>query len=291
MGAAIIVHGGAGRKPGALAAAREEGLRKAALEGWRILQNWGTALDAVERAVVILEDEPSFNAGTGAVLNLDGEIELDASIMDGRTLAAGAVGALKNIRNPITLARRIMEGSKHILMAGSGARSFAAGVGIPECSSRELIVEQQLKSWWEIRRADLEAMGTVGAVAIDRAGHVAAAASTGGVSGKLAGRVGDSGIIGAGTYADNEAGAASCTGQGEAIIQVVLAKTAVDLLRGGRAPEEAAQTAIGRLGDRVGGEGGIILVDRQGRVGHAHNTPYMGCAHLVGDATEPAIVG
>jgi beta-aspartyl-peptidase (threonine type) len=271
----IIVHGGAGRVPEEEVGVRLEGCRKAVLEGWRSLEQGGSALDAVEAAVALLEDDPLFNAGRGACLNALGEVELDASIMDGSTLAAGAVAAVKRVQNPIVLARKILEEGRHVLLAGEGARRFAKEVGIPECSERELVVERQ-------RQRFQETHGTVGAVALDMKGRVAAATSTGGLFGKRPGRVGDSALIGCGTYADSFGGA-SCTGVGEAIIKTVLAKVAVDLLRDGLHPMEAAKQAIGVLEEKARGEGGLILLDHLGRVGYARNTPTLLVA-----LTEPA---
>ncbi|MEK6718070.1 MAG: isoaspartyl peptidase/L-asparaginase [candidate division NC10 bacterium] len=273
--ASIIVHGGAGRYSEDLRIPREQGVKLAALEAWRILANGGSAVDAVETAVAVLEDDPVFNAGRGAVLNADCQVELDASIMDGRTLRAGAVGAVKNLRNPVRLARRIMEQGRHLLLVGPGAERFAAAVGIPTCSSEELITERQLQRWWQERRADLEAMGTVGAAALDQQGHVAAATSTGGMAQKHPGRVGDSALIGCGTYAEDGRGAVSCTGHGEPIIRVTLARATVDRLASGADPMRAAQEAIADLARKAKGEGGLILVDAQGRIGYARNTPAM----------------
>lgn len=272
MRPAIIVQGGAGRIPEDEIQARLEGVKLAAGVGWQILQRGGSALDAVEAAVISLEDHPLFNAGRGSSLNALGQVELDASIMDGSTLRAGAVAVVKRIRNPIGLARKVMEEGKHVLLAGEGALHFAREVGIPECSEEELIVEKQRRRW-------RETCGTVGAVAIDGEGRIAAATSTGGLFGKRPGRVGDSALIGSGTYA-NDVGGASCTGRGEAIIKVVLAKSAVDLLGGGLHPMEAARRAIELLKARVDGEGGLVLVDRQGRVGYARNTLHMPLAFV-----------
>lgn len=276
--ASLIVHGGAGKYSEDLRIRREQGVKLATLEAWRILASGGSAVDAVETAVAVLEDDPVFNAGRGAVLNADCQVELDASIMDGRTLRGGAVGAVKNLRNPVRVARRIMEQGRHVLLVADGAERFAAAVGIPTCSSEELITERQLQRWWQERRADLEAMGTVGAVALDQQGHLAAATSTGGMPHKHAGRIGDSALIGCGTYAEDGRGAISCTGHGESIIRVTLARATLDRLASGMDSMRAAQEAIGDLARKVQGEGGLILVDAQGRIGYAHNTPAMTCA-------------
>jgi L-asparaginase / beta-aspartyl-peptidase len=273
----IVVHGGAGRVPEQDWAERREGCRKAARAGWECLVQGGSALDAAEQAVACLEDDPLFNAGRGSVLNAAGEVEMDASLMEGGMMRAGAVAAVRNIRNPIRLARRVLEEGRHVLLVGEGANRFAREIGIDECLPGELITDRQRARWRETRSSDF---GTVGAVAMDRGGGMAAATSTGGLSGKKVGRVGDSALIGCGTCADALLGAASATGNGEAIIRVVLAKTAVDLLRGDRAPGDAARMAIEILHGRVQGEGGIIVIDRKGRVGHAHNTAFMPAAFM-----------
>lgn len=283
----IIVHGGAGRVREEEWAGHQEGCREAALHGWRCLTQGGSALDAVEQAVAFLEDHPLFNAGKGSTLNAEGEVEMDASLMDGETLQAGAVGVVKNIRNPIRLARRILEDGRHILLVGEGALRFARQVGVETCDDAELIVERQRERW---RRRGGITGGTVGAVALDSRGGLAAATSTGGLFGKRAGRVGDSALVGCGTYADQLLGAASATGDGEAIIRVVFAKTAVDLLTGGGHPLEAARAAIEILGRRGRGEGGIILLDRAGRIGYAHNTPHMPCAFMDGTSGSPTLI-
>ncbi len=279
---AIIVHGGAGRIPEAQETApRLQGCRQAALAGWEILCGGGTALDAVEAAVVVLENDPLFNAGTGSVLCADGTVEMDASIMDGTALRAGAVAAVRRIRNPVALARKVLEDGRHVLLAGDGALAFARSMGVAECPEADLIVERQRRRWQERH-------GTVGAVAVDRDGRVAAATSTGGLFDKLPGRVGDSALIGCGTYAD-EAGGVSCTGLGEAIIRVVLGKTAVDLLRAGLSPHDAATRAMALLQEKTGAEAGLILVDRHGGIGFSHNATHMACA-FVGAAGEVGTV-
>ena len=200
----IIVHGGAGPVKDDSLASRLDGCKQAALAGWRILQQGGSALDAAEAAVVALEDNPLFNAGTGSTLNSLGQVEMDAAIMEGASLRAGAVAAVKAIKNPIKLARRLLEDGRHVLLAGEGALLFAHSLGFPECDPASLIVDSE-KQRWDSKH------GTVGCVALDRNGELAAATSTGGIFNKLPGRVGDSPLIGCGTYA-NKFGAVSCTG-------------------------------------------------------------------------------
>jgi beta-aspartyl-peptidase (threonine type) len=263
----IIVHGGAGPIKDDSLAARLAGCKDAALAGWQILTQGGNALDAVEAAVVALENNPLFNAGTGSTLNSLGKIEMDAAIMEGTTLRAGAVAAVSGIKNPIKLARRVMEDGRHLMLAGEGALRFAREVGFPECAPESLIVESE-KQRWQSKH------GTVGCVAFDRTGCLAVATSTGGIFNKLPGRVGDSPLIGCGTYAD-EGGAVSCTGYGEAIMRVVMAKTTVDLLKGGAEPHSAASQALDLLTDKTGSTAGLILIDRNGNVGHARNATHM----------------
>lgn len=264
---AIIVHGGAGPIKDDSLPARLEGCKHAALAGWKMLEQRGSALDAAEAAVVVLEDDPLFNAGTGSTLNSVGQVETDAAIMDGRTLRAGAVAAVSGIRNPIKLARRILEDGRHVLLACEGALSFAREIGFSQIDPKELITEIE-RQRWESKH------GTVGCVAFDCQGNLAVATSTGGIFNKLPGRVGDSPLIGCGTYAD-EHGAASCTGHGEAIMRILLARTAVDLLDRGDDPKAAAQKAVDMLAAKTGGTGGLILIDRKGRISYARNTTHM----------------
>ena len=282
-GPVILVHGGAGKIVPELVELRQSGIREAALAGWKLLTGGSSAVEAVEQAVRMLENHPSFNAGRGACLNRDGDIELDASIMDGRDLAAGAVGAVKRIANPVTLARAVMATGRHILLVGEGAQHFAAEVGITECASDALVTERQRARWAALRETKAEGGGTVGAVVRDRTGHLAAATSTGGLHFKAPGRVGDSALIGCGTYADDRLGAASCTGDGEAIIRLVLSKTALEFLRTGEEPMGAAMRAVELLTARTGADAGIILLDPHGRIGIAKNTAQMACACIRGD--------
>jgi L-asparaginase / beta-aspartyl-peptidase len=273
----LLVHGGAGDVPAAKRAEHIEGCRLAARAGAEVLAAGGSALDAVQRAVEVLESDPRFNAGTGACLTEAGTIELDACIMEGTRLRAGGVCAISPFLHPITIARAILDEGEHVLYAGPGAARFAVAHGFTPASDGAMITDNS-RAKWEIARKRGErpswAGGTVGAVARDASGHVAAATSTGGRVNKRLGRVGDSSIPGAGNYADDEAGACSNTGDGEAVLRVCLAKTAIEWMRAGASAEQAAQRAVAHLG-RVEGRGGIILVDAGGRLGHARSTATM----------------
>lgn len=252
-----------------------------------ILERGGTALDTVEASIVVLEEDPTFDAGIGSHLNRDGRVQLDAILMDGSTLKAGAVAAVERVRNPIRLARRVLESSEHMMLVGAGAERFAVESGLPLCDPEELILERERIAW---RRCSEDSHlaefhvghhhGTVGAVAMDAQGGIVAGTSTGGTCCKLPGRVGDSPLIGCGCYADIEAGAVSCTGWGEAIMKIVMAKTAVDLLRAGRPPQAVAQECVQLLASRAGGTGGLVLLDREGAPGFAFNTPRMAYAYI-----------
>ena len=263
---AIIVHGGAGPIKDDSLAVRLDGCKTAALAGWSVIQQGGAALDAVEAAVVVLEDNPHFNAGTGSALNSLGRIEMDAAIMESDALRAGAVAAVSGIKNPIKLALRVMEDGRHVLLAGEGALLFGRQAGFPECAP-EALSEREIKRW-EGKH------GTVGCVAFDTSGKLAVATSTGGISNKLPGRVGDSPLLGCGTYA-NRYGAVSCTGDGEAIMRILMARDAVQLLQNGIEPGEAAPMAIKNLEVLTGSTGGLILIDRHGKIGYARNTTHM----------------
>ena len=268
----IIVHGGAGDVPVDRRPLHIEGCKRAALAGAEVLKNGGSALDAVEAAVRVLEDDPLFNAGTGACLNEDGLIELDASIMDGATSRAGAVAAMPPFKNAISIARAALEDGRHVMYAAHGAARFAMQKGFARATVDELKTEAADKRWREVREGKQKdkgwAGGTVGAVARDAHGHVAAATSTGGMTDKAAGRVGDSPIIGAGTFADDAHGAASTTGHGEAFIRTVFAARVIEH------PERAAAD-LERMTALTGGRGGVIVVDREGRASWARNTETM----------------
>ncbi|HEY2386143.1 MAG TPA: isoaspartyl peptidase/L-asparaginase [Candidatus Binatia bacterium] len=281
---AIVVHGGAGAKPRDDAAPKRSCEEAVAL-GWAILTGGGSALDAVVRAVVHLENEPSLNAGRGACLDETGGVELDAAVMDGHGRRAGAVALVRRLPNPVLAARAVMDEGRHVFMAGEPAEAFAESHGLGLVDPTTLVTPER-RAAWERRAGDVaqsgDAAGTVGAVALDAAGHVAAATSTGGISGKRPGRIGDSPIIGAGTLADDRAGAVSATGDGEAIIRATVASTIVTLLRDGVDPGRAAAEALREL-DFVGGSGGVIVVDRFGRVAAAHSAPHMTWASRRGD--------
>jgi beta-aspartyl-peptidase (threonine type) len=269
----IIVHGGAGPIKDDSLPARLDGCQAAALAGWRILQQGGAALDAAEAAVIVLEDNPLFNAGTGSTLNSLGQVEMDAAIMAGDSLRAGAVAALRGIKNPIKLARQVLEDGRHVLLAGDGATLFARSLGFAECDPASLIVDSE-RHRWDSKH------GTVGCVAFDNDGRLAVATSTGGIFNKLPGRVGDSPLIGCGTYA-NKFGAVSCTGYGEAIIRTVMARDAVQLLQEGIEPTEATAMALDNLEELTGSSAGLILIDARGRVGFGRNTTHMPVCYIL----------
>ncbi len=291
MKPSIIVHGGAWAIPDSLVERNTRGCEAAAAAGIEVLQHGGRALDGVEAAVRHLEEDPSFNAGKGSVLNQAGEVEMDAIIMDGRTLSFGAVAALKHIAHPVSVSRLVMEKTEFSMLAGEGALAFALAQGLTEVSDEELLVGAQLEDYREFKKTGRlrtrthyagEEGDTVGACAIDVEGHVACATSTGGTPRKLPGRIGDSPIVGCGAYADDALGAASATGWGEKIMSVVLSKSAVDLLGQGKAVDDACRTSIERLAARVDGSGGLIMVSRDGRVGYFHNSPRMAFAYVEG---------
>ncbi|KAJ6665822.1 hypothetical protein lerEdw1_001294 [Lerista edwardsae] len=291
----IVVHGGAGR----IFKEREEGSRsgvtRAALKGYSILKRGGSALDAVEEAVAVMEDDPHFNAGCGSVLNEKGEVEMDAIIMDGKNLASGAVSAVKCIDNPIRLARLVMEKTDHMLLTDQGALAFARAMGIPEVPGEKLITERSLDRWKKNLEADSNPqefqkdLGTVGAVAIDSAGNVACATSTGGLTNKRVGRVGDTACIGSGGYADNDVGATSTTGHGESIMKVVLARLVLFHMEQGKSPEDAADAALDFMKTRVAGLGGVIVISNSGDWAAKFSTKQMSWATVKDDQLQHGI--
>jgi beta-aspartyl-peptidase (threonine type) len=277
----VLVHGGAGDVPEELRAAHAEGCRAAAAAGLEVLRATGSALAAVVRAVEVLEDDPRFNAGTGACLTEEGTLELDASVMEGTGLRAGAVCSLPPFRNPVRVARAVLDEGRHVLYAAEGASRFAAAHGFLPADPASMITPAARARLDAVLAGRAErgwAGGTVGAVACDAEGRVAAATSTGGMVAKRRGRVGDSPIVGAGTYADDECGAASATGEGESILRLGLTRYACDLLRSGLTAQQAAEVAVARLGARLHASGGLVLVDAQGRTGVARNTRTMSWA-------------
>ena len=288
MATAIIVHGGAGAWSNV--DDRLDEARRACLEaaeaGRAVLVRGGSALDAVEAAVIILEDCPVLDAGRGSYPNTDGVVEMDALLMDGRDLGLGALAAVQRVRRPISRARRVMEDSGHHFLVGTGAEAVADSVGFPRCDLDELLVAGDEHR----NEPEPAAIGdTVGAVARDAHGNVAAATSTGGTRHKRPGRVGDSPLVGSGAYADNWTAAVSATGYGEALLRVVISKRVCDLVAAGLSASAACAAAIRLLEERTGGDGGLIAVDARGQVGFAFNTGAMPHAYAVGDS--PVVVG
>ncbi len=282
----IVVHGGAWYTPERQKAQYREGCRRAAQAGWDCLREGGAALDAVELAIRVLEDDPIYDAGRGSYFNRAGDIEMDAIIMDGKLLELGAVAAVQRVRNPITLARRVLELEEHNFIVGEGAQLLAQQWGIPLCDPAELLgryEDPDDPDTWTPPGLLPSGGDTVGAVALDSAGNLAAGNSTGGTPNKRPGRVGDSPLVGAGVYADNYTGAAASTGWGERLMRIVSSKSACDYLAQGLSPQEAAEATIRLLAERVVGYGGIILVDRMGRIGLAHNTPNLSYAYVLAD--------
>lgn len=287
----LVIHGGAWAMPDDVVEPHLNGVQKALAEGWRVLERGGKALDAVETAIVTMENDEIFDAGRGSFLTRDGRVQLDALMMDGATMRAGGVGCVERIRNPIQAARLVLDKSPHVYFVGEGAERFAQEHGMALCRNEELVIEresQRLKAAQEKEAAghpDLTFAGpqsshdTVGAVALDADGDIAAGTSTGGTLNKAPGRVGDSSLIGCGCYADNQSAAASCTGWGEPIMKLVLAKWAADRVRSGGAPDATATEAISYLHRRLQGHGGMIMLDSRGRFGIAHNTPRMAWAY------------
>lgn len=265
---ALIVHGGAGRFPPGRHAAARDGCRRAWEAGWAMLQQCARAVDVVERAVALLEDDPTFNAGTGSHANAEGFVEMDAILVDGATLNFGAVGALRHVRNPVRVARRVLESTEHCFLVGQGATRFAHDQGFETVDDAELAVPASTGP-------DSD---TVGAVALDAFGHVATATSTGGTKKKLSGRVGDSPLIGCGAIADDGVGGASATGHGEDLMKLMMARTVLDHLKAGKSAHEAANAAVSDLESRIAGRGGVICIDAHGNVGHAHNTEHLAVA-------------
>ena len=308
----LLVHGGAWAIPDDMVTAHEQGVSRALNAGHALLMKGASAVDAVEAAVTILEDDETFDAGRGSFLTRDGRVQLDALLMDGATLRSGGVACVERLRNPIQAARLVLDKSPHVYFVAAGAEEFAREHGMSLIDNSELVLERE-----RLRLADAQAKAraglpdltfagddkspetaidhlashdTVGAVALDSKGNLAAATSTGGTLNKAPGRVGDSSLIGCGCYADNLSAAVSLTGWGEPIMKLVLGKWAVDRVQQGIAPEQSAQDAIAYLYKRLGGHGGIILLGPDGRFGVAHNTPRMAWGIADGGGLRTGIV-
>lgn len=302
----IVVHGGAGTWNPERSQPGQEGVKRAAKKGFEILNEGGSPVDAVMEAVAIMEDDGAFNAGYGSSLNIEKSVEMEASIMNGRTLEAGAAGLLKDVRNPVRLAKIVMEKTDHVFVVGEGAEKLARMFNLER---RNPITELRLRYYEEQKKAlldgkfelprladlvkthpDLFELETVGVVALDKEGNVAAATSTGGFPLKLPGRIGDSPLIGCGTYADNQAGACSVTGIGELAIRLVLSKTVCNNMENGKTAQEAVESAIKLVNKRIPdayNHMGLIAVDLHGGIGAAHNSPNMCWAYLTPEMQEP----
>jgi len=293
MQPSLIVHGGAWDIPDDAVIACNTGCQSALRAGWAVLAKGGSALDAIEAAIIVLEDDPVFDAGFGSHLNLDGHVECDAIVMDAATLRAGSVAGLRRVKNPIRAARVVLEKCPHMMLISEGAEDFAADHGVPLCDPNELISPAESEAWLRCRKDSHASehhrgheQGTVGAVALDQYGNLVAATSTGGTCCKLPGRVGDAPLIGCGCYADSDTGGVSSTGFGEAIMKIVMAKTAADFLRpAGSTPTRAAQAAVELLAKRGKGSGGLIVLDKNGTSGFAFNTPRMAYGYVAADGS------
>ncbi|XP_023129085.2 isoaspartyl peptidase/L-asparaginase isoform X1 [Amphiprion ocellaris] len=267
----VVVHGGAGHIPKERSEKSTEGVCSAVRAGYAVLKRGGSSMDAVVEAVAQLENNPAFNAGCGSVLNMKGEVEMDTIVMDGKTLGSGAVSAVRNIANPVCLARLVMDKTSHTCLTAEGANKFAQSMGVPEVPMESLITEYARMRWRKNLAADAKPvecqmgkMGTVGAVAVDSEGNVACATSTGGMLNKMEGRVGDTPCIGSGGYADNQTGAVSTTGHGEAIMKVTLARLILFHMEQGQSAEAASDLGLAYMKSRVEALGGVVTVDPQG---------------------------
>ncbi len=302
----VVVHGGAGKWPKAKQPRGLKGVRRAAAIGAEAIHHGGSAVDAVEAAVVSMEDDPVFNAGTGSTLNLLGEVEMDAAIVDGTSFQTGGVALVRGVRNPIRLARLVMEKTDHALIAGYGAERLASIFRLP---TADVLVTNRVMAWKralrKVERARkeltknsklaksafrLEIGDTVGALALDSRGNIAAACSTGGVLLKLPGRIGDSAIVGSGLYADSTLGAATATGIGELAMRSVLSKTTVDLMKESNAIE-AGIMSVQKTVQRIGRGIGLLTLDKKGKFGAAHDTPHLCWASAVKRHSAAHIAG
>ncbi|KAL0269290.1 UNVERIFIED_CONTAM: hypothetical protein PYX00_007080 [Menopon gallinae] len=286
----ILVHGGAGNISDGAVPAKLEGMKKAVQSGYEALSKGLSSLDAVQAAVKVMEDDPAFNAGKGSVLNLDGEIEMDAIIMEGSTLKVGAVGAVKRVPNPISLARIVLEKSPHVLLVGEGANRFAAEHNVATVPAYRLVTQKAIDALEAFLRNEGDSTtelgdnkGTVGAVAIDSKGRVAVATSTGGVTGKAPGRVGDTPIPGSGGYADDKIGAVSTTGQGESIMRACVAHRILMSMKGGKPTQQSTEEALKYMTSTVGNTAGAITLSNKGEIGIYFTSKRMGWAYKIGN--------
>ena len=297
----LIIHGGAWDIPNDRVKPHRAGCVAAFTTGWEMLRSGATAVDVVERVIGSMEDNGAFDAGSGSHLNANGEIELDASIMNGKTLRCGAVAAVHRIKNPISLARKIMDDSEHILLVSDGAEQFAREQGMSLCTPDDIISPRERTAWQASKDNDRyttkdafhkvrAASDTVGAVAMDQEGNICVGTSTGGTFRKHPGRVGDSPLIGCGSYADNAIGGVSTTGWGEAMIKVVMAKTVIDIMEAnGGDPQQAAERGIDLMKRKADGYGGVIVLNHQGKIGIAYNTPRMARVYMTSGMREPFV--
>jgi beta-aspartyl-peptidase (threonine type) len=279
-GYSLLVHGGAGDASGLRLDAQIAGCQNAAEAARALLESGASALDAVQRAVAILEDDPRFNAGTGGALTNAGTLELDAAIMEGTGLRAGAVASMPPFKHAIDVARAVLNDARHVMYCSEGAAAFARSKGFQLADPAEMITDAARDSLKRTLASGASnwAAGTVGAVARDKDGRLAAATSTGGIMGKHPGRVGDSPLLGAGTYADDAQGAASATGQGEGIMRIALASRVIALIAAGNTPADACFEGLTFMKKRVAATGGMIAIDKDGRLGWARSTSSMAYA-------------
>src|SRR6202789_2895482 len=283
----LLIHGGAWAMPDDAIAAHEDGIANALAAGYALLERGAAAVDAVGAAVAVMEDDDTFDAGRGSFLTQDGRVQMDALLMNGENLRTGGVACVERLQNPNRAAGLLLDKSRHVYFVGTGAERFARQHGMALCDNMDLVIRREQERLYKAQAdelaglpdatfsGNLDSHDTVGAVALDVRGNIAAGTSTGGTLNKAPGRVGDSSLIGCGCYADNLSAAVSLTGWGEPIMKLVLGKWAVDRVAAGASPDEAAHEAIDYLFTRLGGHGGIILLGPDGRVGLAHNTPRM----------------
>ncbi|KAK9506022.1 hypothetical protein O3M35_008038 [Rhynocoris fuscipes] len=289
----LLVHGGAEEVPDRFVQAKLDGVRAAARAGYKVLLETNNVLDAIEAAICVMEDDEAFNAGKGSVLNIDGEVAMDALITEGKSFDAGAVTLVKNISHPISLARMVMEKTPHTFLGGDGVEEFIEKMGIPRVPQSSLITESALRALENFKKSGGKPWvseteptgdgGTVGCVAVDCNGHVASGTSTGGTNGKYRGRIGDTPIPGSGGYSDDQIGAVSCTGHGESILKFNLAHRILNSMQKGMSAGNATPIICGEMTRKMGNTGGAITVSNTGEVGIGFTTKRMAWAYQKGD--------